>query len=200
MNQRINIKMNSNMYLFVGSTNPVKTNAVTVAASETWSDCTVLGFETKSGVSEQPRTDEETRTGAQNRARAALESGLEKIPVYEAKESLTHLGIGLEGGVTELADGMYSTVWVCVVDSQGTMTEANGARFKVPEKIANLIREGKEMGPIVAQLSGEKDVRSKQGMIGIITNGFVDRTEEYTGITKMALGLWYGREIANVLR
>jgi non-canonical (house-cleaning) NTP pyrophosphatase len=48
-------------------------------------------------------------------------------------------------------------------------------------------------------LSGEKDVRSKQGMIGIITNGFVDRTEEYTGITKMALGLWYGRKVADLL-
>lgn len=191
--------MNEIMNLFVGSTNPVKTNAVTVAASETWPDCTVLGFETESGVSEQPRTDEETRTGAQNRARAALESGLEKSQKNDAQESPAHLGIGLEGGVTELADGMYSTVWVCVVDSQGTMTEANGARFKVPEKIANHIREGKEMGPIVAQLSGEKDVRSKQGMIGIITNGFVDRTEEYTGITKMALGLWYGRKVAELL-
>jgi len=191
------------MNLFVGSTNPVKTNAVIVAASETWPDCTVLGFETKSGVSDQPVSDEETRTGAQNRARAALEHGLKaaNVSTEEAQneQSPIHLGVGLEGGVVELADGMYSTVWVCVVDAQGIMTEANGARFKVPEKIANHIREGKEMGPIVAKLAGVEDVRSKQGMIGIITNGFVDRTEEYTGITKMALGLWYGREVAELL-
>ena len=41
---------------------------------------------------------------------------------------------------------------------------------------------------------GEADVRSKQGMVGVVTKNFVDRTEEYTGIIKMALGLWYGRD------
>jgi len=30
-------------------------------------------------------------------------------------------------------------------------------------------------------------------MIGVVTNNFVDRTEEYSAIIKMALGLWYGR-------
>jgi len=81
-----------------------------------------------------------------------------------------------------------------VVDAQGNLTEANGARFKVPEPIATLILKGGDMGPVVEKLVGVSDVRQKQGMIGIITNGFVDRTEEYSGITKMALGLWYGRK------
>lgn len=193
------------MNLFVGSANPVKINAVTIAASETWPECVVLGTETKSGVSEQPISDEETRTGAQNRAKAALAWGLKKetfvLPTIESTNTshIAHLGVGLEGGVVELADGMYSTVWVCVVDAQGIVAEANGARFKVPEKIANHIREGKEMSLIVSKLSGEKDIRSKQGMIGIITNGFVDRTEIYSGIAKMALGLWHGREVADLL-
>ena len=49
------------------------------------------------------------------------------------------------------------------------------------------------MGPLVSKITGESDVRKKQGFIGVLTDGFVDRTEEYSGIAKMALGVWYGR-------
>jgi len=50
------------------------------------------------------------------------------------------------------------------------------------------------LSPAVMKKLGEADVRSKQGMVGVVTKNFVDRTEEYTGIIKMALGLWYGRD------
>lgn len=177
------------MYLFVGSTNPVKINAVTNAASETWPDVVVHGYEVPSGINEQPMSDEETRLGATNRAQAALEAGL----TQSNADSNQALGIGLEGGVTQLDGELWSTVWVVVVDKDGTITESNGARFKVPDVIAQPILAGGEMGPVVSQLFGRDDIKQKQGAIGVITQGFVDRTEEYTGIAKLALGLWYGR-------
>ncbi len=92
---------------------------------------------------------------------------------------------------------LWSTVWVAVVDEKNQVFESNGARFKVPQVIAGRINNGEEMGPIMADIVQKENVRQKQGMIGIITTGFVDRTEEYTGIVKMALGLWYGRNWEN---
>ncbi len=181
------------MYLFVGSTNPVKINATTIAVAETWPQAIVKGYSVPSAVSEQPRSDTETKTGAENRARAALVAGLTEHTLDTTEEVL---GIGLEGGVTTIGDDLYSTVWVAVTDQQRQTFSANGARFIVPKPIADIINQGKEMGPVVAELVGEADIRSKQGMIGIITNNFVDRTEEYSGIAKMALGLWYGRNWA----
>ena len=186
------------MHIFVGSHNPVKINAVTVAASETWSAATVKGYDVPSGVNEQPIGDEMTKQGALNRAQAVLEDGLAEYG--DALESEEVLGVGLEGGVVEMFDQMWSTVWVVVVDRDGTVAEANGARFVVPEVVANKIRNGEEMGPVVAQLTGHSDVRKKQGFIGVLTNGFVDRTEEYSGIAKMALGVWYGRNWQDGLR
>mgnify|MGYP001420678713 CR=1 FL=1 len=177
-------------HIFVGSANPVKINAVVSAACETWPTVQIIGHDVASGISAQPIGDDETKEGARNRAKAALQLGLTQSKVSPE----TTLGVGLEGGVVKLDDGLYSTVWVSVMDSQGNLAESNGARFKVPEPIAALILEGGEMGPVVAKLVGVANVRQKQGMIGVITNGFVDRTEEYTGITKMALGLWYGRD------
>lgn len=102
------------------------------------------------------------------------------------------LGVGLEGGVIDLGYEMWSTVWVAVIDKDGYLAESNGARFIVPELVAQRIRLGEEMGPIVDKVSGTADIRKKQGFIGVLTQGFVDRTE-YSSIAKMALGIWYGR-------
>ena len=188
------------MHIFVGSTNPVKINAVTTAASETWPDVRVQGLDVPSGISEQPIGDEETLQGAINRAKMALDQGLESLTEEQLKSDQM-IGVGLEGGVFHFSKTeLWSTVWVAVVDTEGTIFTANGARFRVPDSIAERILTGGEMGPIVERLVGEADVRSKQGMIGIITQGFVDRAEEYAGITKMAIGLWYGRDWERELR
>jgi inosine/xanthosine triphosphatase len=176
------------MQIYVASTNPVKINAVINAASETWPEVKVKGFETESGIPEQPIGDLLTKQGAENRARAVLEiaqkNGLDR----------NFLGVGLEGGVFyDKDDVMWTTVWAAVIDLEGELFFSNGARFLVPTVIADKIRAGEEMGPVTAGIVGEDDIRSKQGMIGVITQGFVDRTEEYAIIAKMALGLWHGR-------
>jgi non-canonical (house-cleaning) NTP pyrophosphatase len=46
---------------------------------------------------------------------------------------------------------------------------------------------------VMDELLQASNTKQAGGAIGVITRNFVDRTEEYTGIAKMALGLWYGR-------
>jgi inosine/xanthosine triphosphatase len=179
------------MHFFVGSANPVKLNAVKYSSQDHWPDAQIVGFEVKSQVADQPLTDEETQAGAINRAKAALAAGLEKHP--EAKQE-EHLGVGLEGGVTEWNGELWSTVWVAVVDSQGKIYTSNGARVKLPERIAELLRQGQEMGPAVSQLVGASDIGKKEGMFGVISGNYVTRAEEYGAIAKFAIGLWYGRD------
>lgn len=177
------------MHLFVGSDNPVKVNAVVMAASETWPEAVAKGYKVASGVDDQPRSDEETKTGAINRARAALEQGSKEF--IDENEIL---GVGMEGGVFLQGEELWSTVWAAVVDRDGNLFTSNGARTQVPEPIATLVKNGEEMGPVVVKLTGNSDVRQGIGMIGVITSEFIDRTEEYSGIVKFALGLWYGRD------
>lgn len=203
------------MKIAVGSTNPVKINAVINACTGTWPDVVVEGFEVSSGVDDQPRSDDETMTGAVNRAKGALEllisrfsddshivrdtrddsSDIISLSELSDNDEKSMLGIGLEGGVfTDKNGELWSTVWVAVADHKDNIFTANGARFLVPEPIATLIKNGQEMGPAVDSLIDGDSVRQKQGMIGVITKGFVERTEEYQGITKMAIGLWYGKD------
>jgi inosine/xanthosine triphosphatase len=184
------------MKIFVGSTNPVKINAVIIAASEQWPQVEVAGLEVDSGVSEQPRSDQETKTGAINRAKRALQKGQNKNkPAKAGLENSSLLGVGLEGGVMHDEQGvMWSVVWGAVVDPQGSVFCAKGGGFKVPKIVADKIRQGGEMGPIMSKMFKGRDIRHKEGMIGVITNKFVDRTELYVPLAKTALGLWYGRD------
>ncbi len=180
------------MIFCVGSTNPVKINAVTQAVTAQWPEAAVQGFEVETGVSSQPFSDAETRSGAENRARAALAQGLKTVTLAVDQEQL--LGVGLEGGVFETSAGeIWSTVWVAVVTPQGQLFVSNGARIQIEEPLATALRQGEEMGPFMQTLTGVHDIRQKQGMFGLVTNNFVNRTEEYSSIAKIAIGLWYGQ-------
>lgn len=174
--------------VFVGSTNPVKINAVKLAMDSLEID--VTGLKTPSNVDEQPRSDEETRKGAQNRAKAAWVQGKKAQP-----GATEVIGIGLEGGVMDHHNGdLWSTVWICLTDDGETLYESNGARFPIPAPFDELIRSGGEMGPVVAKITGVHNVKHKEGMIGVITDNFVQRTEVYAAIAKIAVGLWQGHE------
>lgn len=190
------------MYIFVGSSNPVKINAIKLACAEKLPEVVIKGFEVASGIAAQPITDAETRTGAMNRAKAALEEGLRIEGLGFSNDTKAFglnpkpcLGIGLEGGVFEQENGeLWNTVWICVIDQDGKTYESNGERFLLPESLASLIRSGKEMGRAMDELIGTSNIKHKQGMIGVITKDFISRTEMYAGLAKIAVGLWYGRE------
>jgi len=176
-------------YCFVGSLNPVKLEAIKMATAEYWPKIIIKGFEVDSGVSAQPRTDEETYLGALARAKQALTLGLNQSKPHS---KATCLGLGLEGGVLTKGDELWSTVWVVVTTTEGKVYEANGARFKVPNIIAQPILRGEEMGPVLSRLFDGADIRHTNGAIGVVTRNFVTRAEEYGSIAKLALGLWYG--------
>jgi inosine/xanthosine triphosphatase len=181
---------NSLTHFFVGSTNPVKVASIEKVAAEHWPTAIVSGYEVPSGVSAQPGTDEETRLGAENRAKAALQKGLSELSDLAGVRCV---GVGLEGGIFAQKGEMWSTVWCAVVDQAGNIFVSNGARLRVPDSIANRIRSGEEMGHAVQNLTGITNIKQKHGMVGVITNNFVDRTSEYSVIARLTIGLWFGR-------
>lgn len=170
------------MLIAVGSTNPVKIAAAQSAAADL-GEVEVRGFEVLSGVSSQPRSDRETRSGAAARAKEALRSHPQAT-----------LGIGFEGGVHEEDGHMYNVVWCSVMDREDNHFEASGARFLMAPLLADGIRQGKELGPLLDELLRDANTKQKQGMVGTVTRGYITRTEEYAGIARLAIGLWFGRD------
>jgi inosine/xanthosine triphosphatase len=172
----------------VGSGNPVKRRAVESALP----DAAVEAIPVGSGVSEQPFGHAETIAGAENRARAVLEAG-----AYD-------LGVGVEGGVAEFpsaarrreSDGvaeldgtadLYLVMWAAVTDGE-LVGRGAGPSVPLPDSIAERLRAGEELGPVMDDVLGEDDVAKKQGAAGALTAGRVDREAALTVAVAGALG------------
>lgn len=158
----------------VGSTNPIKIEAVRSMVQRVWPKADVIGVSVPSGVREMPMSDTETIEGAKNRAVAARE------------QTKADLGFGLEGGIQH--DPMVGWVlqgWVVVVDGNGRTGIGGNGRLPLPPVLINRILAGEELGPILDDILNEKNVRQKGGAIGLLTAGLVMRQEAF------ALGVAY---------
>ncbi len=72
--------------------------------------------------------------------------------------------------------------YVCVVRaSDSKLGIGTSGRFQMADHIINrLVTKGGELAEIMDELSGTSDVRSSQGMMGLITNGTLPRNECYS--------------------
>jgi inosine/xanthosine triphosphatase len=164
--------------IVVGSTNPVKLAAATRVIAPLTEACEIIAFAARSGVSDQPFGDEETIRGALARARAAREA------------MSAELGIGIEGGVVQLERdrALRTCAWAAVVDSSGREGIGGSLAMLLPPVVATLVRDtGLELGAAMDRITGEHDTKQRQGAVGILTAGLVDRQAAYEVLVTYAL-------------
>lgn len=164
------------MKIAIGTKNKAKTGAVENTLHAYYTNLQFEHIEVSSGVSEQPLSMEETRQGAINRARNTREA------------TNAEWSFGLEGGVCEIDGVMYCCNWGAVALKDGTVISAAGAQFCLPEEIAEQLRVGKELGPVMDAYTNEQNIRHHAGAIGIFTNGLIDRKEMFEHIVKLLVG------------
>lgn len=165
------------MKVIIGTKNKAKTSAVIAVVSTYFPEAAFELIDVASGVSEQPMSNEETRQGAINRAKAALSS-------VEGAE----WGFGLEGGVYELDGQMYCCNWGAMALCTGEVFSCAGASFMLPEVVASRVRSGEELGPVMDDYTKISNIRQHAGAIGIFTNGLVDRKEMFEHIMMLLIG------------
>lgn len=167
------------MHVAVGSGNPVKRRAVESVVAERW---TVESVVVPSNVAEQPRGHVETRTGAENRARAAFDAA-------STDGNDATLGVGIEGGVApaEGCEELFLVNWAAATDG-GRLASATGPSFPLPDRVAARIEAGEELGPVMDDELGESDVKKRQGAAGVFTAGMVDREASLATGVAAALG------------
>jgi inosine/xanthosine triphosphatase len=158
----------------VGSTNPVKKQAAQVVLGALF-DADFIFLAVESGVRAQPWGDLETRTGAINRARAALRS------------AGADLGVGFEGGVVENEQGLFTCAWAAVVDAEGTLGLGGNTMVQLPERVAGILRQGGELGPAMDELLSTQNVKHREGAIGVLTDGLVNRQASFEFMLRLAL-------------
>lgn len=169
------IPRHSALVFAIGSTNPVKIEAVRWAVDRAWPGARLVALEVDSGVGEMPRSDAEGKRGALQRARAAL------------ARAHADYGLGLEGAVDE-DDGLFYIVnWAAVVHRDGRQALGCGGRLLLPEPIAREIRLGAELGLVIDRYTGRERTKQAGGAAGFLTRGLVPRVMSFQVAVAMAL-------------
>lgn len=159
----------------IGSTNPVKIAAVYAVLAPLASLARFEGVAVESGVGDQPFGDEDTIRGARTRAEAA------RIALD------ADMGVGIEGGCVETAQGMRTCAWVVAVDRHGRQGVGGSLAMPLPESVALMIRSGVELGDAMDSFVGQSNTKHGAGAVGILTAGLVDRQRAYEVIVTYAL-------------
>ncbi|MFP7478137.1 DUF84 family protein [Terribacillus saccharophilus] len=167
------------MKMIVGSKNPAKVQAVSEVFGTKWD---LESAAVDSGVSAQPMSDEETRQGAIQRAIAC------------SKLDGAAAGIGLEGGVTQMDDGLYICNWGALAVGDKVWS-ASGAKLLLPDFIAEPVLAGKELGPVMRAFTSRQDISTTEGAVGVFTNGHMSRSAMFEHICLLLKGQYSFYEI-----
>lgn len=136
----------------------------------------VEGVSVPSGVSDQPKSSAETITGARNRVNNAF------LAVANAD-----FWVGIEGGIEEHSKEIGAYAWVMIKSEDNRFGKGSTGIFFLPSKVAELIRQGKELGEASDIVFGRKNSKQENGTIGILTNNIMDRTAYYRDAVVLAL-------------
>lgn len=163
----------------VGTGNPVKVQAAEEALrARRDGESRVRGVEVETGVPEQPRDGGETTQGAVGRAVRAL-----------ARDANADWGVGVEAGLVEVPGwGDPFDVQVCaIVDRGGRVSLGQGPGFAYPRDILEAVEAGATVGEAVSEAAGIPEVGRKEGAIGVLSGGAMDRTRLTEAGVLMAL-------------
>ncbi len=119
---------------------------------------------TTTGIKPFPTSEEETFQGAVNRARAVSE--IEQADYY----------VGLEGGLQTL-NGYTIVKQIAVVLHEEKAGVGISSGYNAPATLINqLDMTSDESRKILDKYFGQTEILSKEGIIGVLTNGKLNRT------------------------
>ncbi len=176
------------MIVNIASKNPIKVGALEelIPLYDFLSGAELVSFEANSGVSEQPKSMEETVMGAVNRARKAyhhcdysfgIESGLMKVP---------HTKTGnMDFCACAIYDGRENHIGF-------------SCAFEFPIAVTRMINEeGLDASESYFRLglTESRDIGSSEGVIGLLTRGRITRKDYTKQAIQMALIQLENREL-----
>lgn len=164
--------------IILASKNPVKARATLAGFQQMFPQDTfyVHTVSVALGVRPQPLSSAETLQGACERARRAV------LTMPEAD-----YGVGIEGGVEDQSGEMTAFAWIVVVSQNQLLGKACTGTFLLPEAVAALVRQGKELGEADDIVFGRVNSKQEQGAVGLLTGGVLDRTQLYAQAVVLAL-------------
>lgn len=155
--------------LAVASKNPVKINAAKEAFESFFLKDKFItqGYSCPSEVSSQPMGERETLNGAKNRLQS-LKAQVDDADFY----------CSIEGGIEKIDSQLFVFAWI-ILESKDIYQENKTATFRLPESLASLVNEGKELGDADDIVFKRENSKQQDGTVGALTNNLITRTDYY---------------------
>ncbi len=190
--------MNAELTIALGSDRASKIMAVRGAIARVatiapaWAEAKLVARKVEITAPAMPLTDWELMSGARERAFAVKE-------LLAEQKLNADLYLGLEGGFHSISiDGEWHTFlrgWVYVTDGARGSFGATPS-ITVPESIKQSVIEGKrELGIVIDEFAGSRDVRSRQGAWGVLSRDLVTRSLSFELALIAAFAPFYNPEM-----
>lgn len=165
--------------VLIGSENAVKIESTRQSFSKFFKPVEIHGLSADSGVSAQP-FNEDTFTGAKNRAEHVKR-------INDEQELKANFFVGIEGGVLQLHNRYFQFTVIHILDQQHRESFGTTGMYELPNWIVEKLLTGTELAYIIDKLAQESNTKEKQSASGLLTNGAVNRLQNYTQAITFAL-------------
>lgn len=153
-----------------------------------WRDASVVARSVKTDAPAMPLTDWELMSGARQRALA-----VRKILVDQNLEA--DLYVGLEGGFHSISvEGDWHTFlrgWAFVTDGERGSFGMSPSIAVPPAIVKNVIEGKRELGLVIDEVAGARDVRSRQGAWGVLSRDLLTRSMSFEAALIAAFAPFY---------
>ena len=157
-----------------------------------WKTAKVIPRPVKTDAPAMPLNDWQLMGGARKRALAVRD-----ILIEQKLEA--DLYVGLEGGFHSISlEGDWRTFlrgWAFVTDGQRSSFGMSPA-IEVPDAIVKQVIQGKrELGLVIDEVAGARDVRSKQGAWGVLSRDLLTRSMSFEAALIAAFAPFYNAQL-----
>lgn len=157
-----------------------------------WSDCSLVARSVQTSAPAMPLTDWELMSGARERALAVRD-------ILRQQKLEADLYVGLEGGFHSISvDGEWHTFlrgWAYATDGERGSFGMSPS-IEVPDAIVKDVIGGKrELGIVIDEVAGARDVRSNQGAWGVLSRDLLTRSMSFEAALIAALAPFYNSKL-----
>ena len=141
-----------------------------------WANANVVARRVETAAPAMPLTDWQLMEGARERALAARDS-------LQSRRLEADIYVGLEGGFHSISIGgewhTFLRGWAYATDGERSAFGA-APSISVPAGIVKKVVQGRsELGAVIDEVAGGRDIRSKQGAWGVLSRDLVTRSMSF---------------------
>ena len=182
----------------LGSDRAAKIMAVRAAVARVaevdlaWTDASVVARKVQTDAPAMPLNDWQLMSGARQMALAVRD-------ILVAQKLDADLYVGLEGGFHSI---QLDSEWLTFLRGWAFVTDGERGSFgmspsiAVPEPIVESVVKGKrELGEVIDEVAGMRDVRSKQGAWGVLSRDLLTRSMSFEAALIAAFAPFYNLQL-----